>query len=791
MLKMAVLILVIALTFLPAAHASQIVNDVTQINPIAVDRVLTPHAITEISAAIKNHPGPVSIGGGRFSMGGQTASEGSLHLDMREFDDVVAFSPADKTITVEAGITWRKIQERIDPHDLSLKIMQSYANFTVGGSLSVNAHGRYMGLGPLIMSVKSLKVVLADGSVVVASPTENAEIFYGVIGGYGGLGVIAEATLDLADNRKLERRTRQMAASDYKDFFFKRIKNDKTAVFHNADLYPPDYDTARSVTWHETDKDVTVPDRLRPAGGDDWLQPILITLFSEMPFGYEFRSQIYDPIAYAFSKVVWRNYEASYDVHELEPWSRERSTYVLQEYFVPVGRFDDFVPKMKAVLNKHDVNVVNVSIRHALTDPGSLLAWAKGETFAFVLYYKQGIGEADKKAVGVWTRELIDAALAVGGTYYLPYQIHATDEQFRKAYPRADEYFDLKKKLDPTGKFTNKLWDQYYPGPLALVRRELSQRQNYRRAEEQTYLTLPEWAIVYSSDEYAAHLQNGQPSDFPYYRSLWQFWSLYANMCRLTKERYPVNWQYHTMITVIGTSISAEYIFKSAYESTIGRFTEWASGGGETAEDQFLKNSEKQYADFTHKRPWYEFPFSQHLKNFWRDTSWWDDHLLRKWERKAFVTAQYGVKAFYGWSLGLATHSAYAPQDEVISLLLKNTPDDILAQDSRIKIEKRFDGGFTLITIPRYEPFREILTKLANQDAGIVEIAGNRDILFTVLAPSDWPGVLARGEVLFESTLVTDPDTKRAAVRVPVDAVKSVLGELAQGGASVEHVYDY
>ena len=34
----------------------------------------------------------------------------------------------------------------------------------------------------------------------------------------------------------------------------------------------------------------------------------------------------------------------------------------------------------------------------------------------------------------------------------LPYQIHASREQF----------FALKKRLDPSNKFRNKLWDAYY-----------------------------------------------------------------------------------------------------------------------------------------------------------------------------------------------------------------------------------------------------------------------------------------------------------------------------------------
>lgn len=44
------------------------------------------------------------------------------------------------------------------------------------------------------------------------------------------------------------------------------------------------------------------------------------------------------------------------------------------------------------------------------------------------------------------TRELIDAALEHEGRYYLPYRLHATPEQFHRAYPQAREFFDLKRK---------------------------------------------------------------------------------------------------------------------------------------------------------------------------------------------------------------------------------------------------------------------------------------------------------------------------------------------------------
>jgi FAD/FMN-containing dehydrogenase len=454
-----------AMAYVPHTCADAIVGDVTQLNPIRVREIVEPTSIEAIIDAVKNHPGPISIGGGRYSMGGQTATDGALQIDMRRFAQVLGFSKEDQVITVQAGITWRKIQEYIDPYDLSVEIMQSYDNFTVGGSLSVNAHGRYVGLGPIVLSVKSIRLVLADGSVVTASPTENPDLFYGAIGGYGALGVIAEATLQLTDNVRVEQQSRLMPISAYRAFFNKNVRNNANVIFHNADIFPTAFDVVRVTSYTKTDKPVTISERLTRADADYSGNRRIVEVVSEWPGGKWMRQHILDPWLYRQSSVEWRNYEASYDVRELEPVSRKLSTFVLQEYFVPASRLDEFVPRMAEVLRRHHVNVINISIRHSRPDPGTYLAWARSEVFCFVIYYKQGTAEAAQQEVRAWTRELIDRAISEGGTYYLPYQILATKEQFYAAYPRAPDFFKLKNRVDPGNKFRNRLLDAYYePG---------------------------------------------------------------------------------------------------------------------------------------------------------------------------------------------------------------------------------------------------------------------------------------------------------------------------------------
>src|SRR4051794_10778989 len=51
---------------LPASSVR--IDEVTRLHPVTMDRVVRPRTIDEIVAAVKATPGPISIGGGRYSM---------------------------------------------------------------------------------------------------------------------------------------------------------------------------------------------------------------------------------------------------------------------------------------------------------------------------------------------------------------------------------------------------------------------------------------------------------------------------------------------------------------------------------------------------------------------------------------------------------------------------------------------------------------------------------------------------------------------------------------------------
>jgi len=771
---------------------SRTVNDITQLNPIQVARVVAPTSVEQISELLRTSEGPVSIGGARCSMGGQTAAPGSLHLDMRQMNKLVSLSKEERIATVQAGMRWRDLQEQIDPHGLAVMIMQTYSTFTVGGTLSVNAHGRYMGRGPVVQSVRSIKLVLASGEVVNASRDENTELFWGAIGGYGGLGVIAEATLELVPNEKVKRVTETMDATEYAAFFREHIRSDSGVIFHNADLHPPDFETLRAVSWVRTDEAVTVNDRLIARDEAYKWTPLLINKIGLYPLGGALREHVLEPLFYRSDAVTWRNHEASYDVRELEPTDRSDSTYVLREYFVPTAKFDGFVPTMREIFRKHDVDVVNISIRYATSDPGTLLAWARGETFAFVVYYRQDTTPEAIADVGKWSREMVDAVIASGGTYYLPYQNHATREQFSRAYPRASEFFALKAKVDPKLRFQNAMWEVYGPQPHAELHAALAKLDHYQKPEGQALLTVPEWYLVWSPVEYAEHLRAGRPGDtFPLVESVSEYWSLYKRVLRATEGVYPDNSEYLTMLRVIGVSTTVEYLVKAGYEATLGRLARVLGDGSVSREEQLIAEAQGAYAELIFQKPWYAFRFLPWVSKIWSETSIFGENFIRRTERKLAFSVEFIVKAGYAELIGFAAGSAYDAPQEIVYAAIEAPAASVVAIDPRVKVVKSFGDGTHIVSIPRWGPFTEIVPKLAERGVRFLEIAGNDDIALSLIKPSNTPELTGVGQRMFNSKLVSDPSRTRTVLFVPVRQLSYALRTLASKGVQLEHIYDY
>jgi hypothetical protein len=323
----------------------------------------------------------------------------------------------------------------------------------------------------------------------------------------------------------------------------------------------------------------------------------------------------------------------------------------------------------------------------------------------------------------------------------------------------------------------------------AELRRVTANIKGYFRSESATYLTLPEWYIVYSADEYASFVKSRAPSRFPYFAAVAQYWRYYKAACTATRRVYPFDAGNHLMLGVIGMSFSAENIAKGLYENTVGVLSE-SIGFYHTDEDVFARQTAQEYAEFIHATPWYEFPFAARLKRLWTQTPLWGSDPVRKWERRLMLSAEYATKAVYGWFIRLGTHSVYQPEDLVIHAWVEDAPERIF-HDQRVRRVKTLGPRAHIVTLPRYAAFTGVATALAKQGVRFHDVAGNDEILLTAIAPRELDLHPAAGAVLSSEEILTNPAMKRIGVRVPVRTLHMILTDLPARGASVEHLYDY
>lgn len=456
------------------------VNDASCLNATPVYGVARPADISEVRQALRfarTHDLTVVASGTRHAMGGQNAAVGALVLDMRDMA-TVRVHPTRRTATVAAGAIWRDVLEAAHSQGLAVAAMPSIDTLSVGGTLSVNAHGADFRVGSLASTVRSLTLVTADGSVHRLSRTQEPALFRAVVGGYGLFGVIVDAELDLVPNEMYELRQVTVATDDLPGYLRQHVFTDPTAQLAYAHLSTSPsslLDQAIVYTHHEI-PDYPVAEPMPPLRSqqNSRFGRLMLNLARHgglaqrakwamqrdlLPHVRPCQEPRSEALRAAEACLVSRN-QAMYNDLGLLRNNMTSYTDVLQEYFLPPEELPSFLAAARTSLRRHDAQLLNASVR-VVHDSDVLLDYARGDRLSVVLYLSQQMsvdGNADMAAL---TRELLDAALEREGTFYLPYQQHYTRRQVAQAYPMLEEFFALKKRYDPQDRFRNSFYDRY------------------------------------------------------------------------------------------------------------------------------------------------------------------------------------------------------------------------------------------------------------------------------------------------------------------------------------------
>lgn len=304
-----------------------------------------------------------------------------------------------------------------------------------------------------------------------------------------------------------------------------------------------------------------------------------------------------------------------------------------------------------------------------------------------------------------------------------------------------------------------------------------------RRPEARTWLTYPEWHIVYAADSFGRWLSAGKPpSGYGYDGDITGFWRSYCAVNRATHD-LPAAGDAKVMLYTIGISFTVELALKGLYENTIGRVAE-AVSGWTSADDRYGAQVQTRYGAFMHDTPWYAFPFGAALSGLW-DTSE-PDQWLRHWERRWALSSEYAVKAGYAKLIGAASGATLGRDELTLRFVMRGQPAAIREIDARLK-PVRAGGGLTVVEAPRYAAFTDLLGKLP-PNAQLVEIAGNDDIFLTAVVADN---AALPAPALMTMPLADRPGWRRVGMTVKVPALLATMSAIGTRGGRVEHVYDY
>ncbi|MBI3864807.1 MAG: FAD-binding oxidoreductase [Planctomycetia bacterium] len=449
-------------------------DDVSRLNRTPVAEVVPVEPDVEVAerqlAALlerASHEGlKVSIAGARHSMGGHTIYTGGLVINMLPFRHM-EFDARREILHVGAGARWRDIIPYLDGFQRSVGVMQSDNTFSVGGSLSVNCHGWQFGRPPIASSVESFRLMRADGSIVRCSRDENQELFSLALGGYGLFGIILDAELRVVPNERYRLEQFIVPVGDAIATYEKKVRQqpDAVMVYARMGIVPSEFleEVILNVLYRDRAPDGEIPELSEPG-----LVGIRRSLFRGSvgsDYGKELRWAAEARLQPHLSQRHFSRNQLLNEGSEIYQNRSAQTTDVLHEYFIPMLNIERFVVDLRAIIPRHRCDLLNVTVRGIETDVDSFLRYADQPVISFVMLFNQPRDEEGDTRMQALTRELIDAALHHGGRYYLPYRLHATPAQFRRAYPQADEFFALKLRYDPDELFQSQFYLKYKDPP--------------------------------------------------------------------------------------------------------------------------------------------------------------------------------------------------------------------------------------------------------------------------------------------------------------------------------------
>ncbi len=124
-------------------------------------------------------------------------------VDISDLNHILNIDKTNLTALVEPNVPMDKLIDATLSHGLMPPVVTEFPGITVGGAFQGGAieSGSFK-WGAFSQNVTSIEMIVGNGKLLQASPTQHADLLYGAAGSYGSLGLLTAATIALIPAKK-------------------------------------------------------------------------------------------------------------------------------------------------------------------------------------------------------------------------------------------------------------------------------------------------------------------------------------------------------------------------------------------------------------------------------------------------------------------------------------------------------------------------------------------------------------------------------------------------------------
>jgi len=402
-----------------------------QVTPGAI---VQPSSLEELKAAVQSSQRTRIVGAGH-SFTSLVPTDGTI-INLDKMGGVHSANREAKTAWMSAGTRLKDLSPALEADGLAFKNLGDINVQSLAGATSTATHGTGKTFPCLSAELTAVKLLTANGDMLTASADENPDLLSAAQVSLGSLGIIVDAEVSLTEPYRLNRRSWSEPLETTLAEAMTRWDTHRNFEF----FYVPFSGTCIAITHDKTEAAITP----RPESKDDSGVMGLKQVRDFAGWKTDLRKSM---IADAFAKMPVE------DVVE-ESWkllSSERNVYFNEmEYHLPPERALDVLGEVIDWIetNRPDV-FFPIEVRRTRGDDAWLSPFQGGGRISIAVHayfedeydwFFSGIEPIFRKAGGRphWGKL---------------HSLKATD--FEALYPDFDRFRDLRKELDPTGKFLN------------------------------------------------------------------------------------------------------------------------------------------------------------------------------------------------------------------------------------------------------------------------------------------------------------------------------------------------